>query len=69
MLNLNEARGEVLELPRKEARRSERKTPPRRQTRPVKASSTAWQSTALFALCVLFVLSIGLAIHSYQRSE
>ena len=71
MLDLNEARGEVLELPRKNRDESRSKRPPARQRpkRPAPRRATAWQSTALFCLCVLFVLAIGLAFHAYQRSE
>ena len=69
MLELKEAKGEVVELPR----RDEEETSPkraRRAPRPTRAAShiAAWQTTALFCLCVLFVLAIGLALHAYQRS-
>lgn len=30
--------------------------------------SSAWHSTALFSLCVLFVMAMGLAFHAYQRA-
>ena len=70
MLNLNEAGGEVLELTEKKqesrpaAERRRPKTLPRRP--PVR--SMAWQSTALFSLCVLFVAAIGLAFYAFQRA-
>ena len=70
MLELKEAKGEVVELPR----RDQEKTSPkraRRAPRPTRrpgAPIGAWQTTALFCLCVLFVLAIGLALHAYQRS-
>ena len=70
MLELKEAKGEVVELPR----RDQEKTSPkraRRALRPTRGPESpigAWQTTALFCLCVLFVLAIGLALHAYQRS-
>ncbi len=70
MLELKEAKGEVVELPR----RDQEKTSPKRARKsprpPRRAASriAAWQTTALFCLCVLFVLAIGLALHAYQRS-
>ena len=70
MLELKEAKGEVLELPR----RDQEKTAPSRVRRaprpPGHASSriAAWQTTALFCLCVLFVFAIGLALLAYRHS-
>jgi len=70
MLDLKEAKGEVLELPRRD---KEKSAPPRprrapQPTRHAPSRSAAWQTTALFCLCVLFVLAIGFAVHAYQRS-
>jgi len=48
-----------------------RKTPvrPAPPERRPQRRSTAWQSTALFSLCLLLVGAIGLAFHSYRRAS
>lgn len=71
MLDLKEAKGEVVELPRRdnEATGPRRTRPaPRAATRPAPSRHSAWQATALFSLCVLFVIALGLAFHAYQRA-
>jgi hypothetical protein len=71
MLDLKEAKGEVVELPRRdnEATGPRRTRPaPRPATRPARSRHSAWQATALFSLCVLFVIALGLAFHAYQRA-
>lgn len=70
MLELKEVKGEVLELPRRDQEKTGRERAPiaPRPTRRAPSSIAAWQTTALFCLCVLFVLAIGLALHAYQRS-
>lgn len=71
MLDLKETTGEVLELPRREKENSGprrgRSAPRPRPPAPTRHS--AWQTTALFSLCVLFVVAIGMAFHAYQRAE
>ena len=70
MFDLNDAPGEVLELGGK--KQESRPTPERRKPLPLPRRrpprSTAWQSTALFSLCVLFVAAIGLALYASQRA-
>lgn len=71
MLDLKEAKGEVVELPRRDNEttgpRRARSAP--RPTRPAPSRHSAWQATALFSLCALFVIAIGLALHAYQRAS
>jgi soluble lytic murein transglycosylase-like protein len=72
MLNLGEARGEILELPSKQsnARRPAERPRPNPRPRSMPGSHTnPWQSAALFSLCVLFVLAAGFAFYSYQRAS
>ena len=70
MFDLNDAPGEVLELGGK--KQESRPTPERRKPLPLPRRrpprSAAWQSTALFSLCVLFVAAIGLALYASQRA-
>lgn len=71
MLDLKEAKGEVVELPRRDSESIGPRRARPSASRPAgraPARSSAWQSTALFSLCVLFVIAIGLAFHAYQRS-
>lgn len=70
MLDLKEAKGEVLELPRRDNETAARRA--RRAPRPsprAPARHSVWQTVALFSLCVLFVVAIGLAFHAHQRAE
>ena len=71
MFDLNDAPGEVLELGGK--KQESRPTPERRKPLPLPRRrpprSTAWQSTALFSLCVLFVAAIGLASELLVRGS
>lgn len=72
MLNLGEARGEILELPSKQsnARRPVERARPSPRPRNAQAGhGSAWQSAALFCLCVLFVLAAGFAFYTYQRAS
>lgn len=69
MLDLKEMKGEVVELPRRDDATGPRRA--RANPRPAPRApsrGSAWQATALFSLCVLFVIAIGLAFHAYQRS-
>lgn len=71
-----ETKPEPLELNRapQDSRRVGKLRPVRRPVaepeprRRVRRGSSAWQSTALFSLCVLFVMALGLAFHAYQRA-
>lgn len=71
MLDVKETTGEVLELPRREKENSgtRRARSAPRPRPPAPARHSAWQTTALFSLCVLFVVAIGMAFHAYQRAE
>jgi hypothetical protein len=72
MLDLNEARGAVLELPqnKQDTRRPVRKSAyARPRPRPVETHrGSAWQSTALFSVCALLMVSIGLGYQAHQRA-
>lgn len=63
-------RGDIFEFSRKGKRVSsrppDRKAKPAPTTRPAR-HSPAWQSTALFSLCLLLLLAIGLAFHAFQK--
>lgn len=73
MIEKNEARGDVFEFSSGNAKtasptKSERpRTPPRRNP-PRKGRVGAWQSTALFMLCIVLVVALGLAYHAYDRA-
>ena len=74
MVDRNQERGDVFEF----SRQTQRPHPPSPTAKaprvPARARSaalrrrTAWQSTALFGLCLLLVLALGLAFHAFKKA-
>lgn len=75
MMDRNQAKasGDVFEFSRGGApeapQPTERPRTPPRPRPPMSGRSSAWQSTALFMLCMVLVVALGLAFHAYDRAS
>lgn len=74
MVDTNQERGDVFEFTRQKKRPHPQaptthaaRTPPRPKPIVIRRASP-WRSTALFGLCLLLVLALGLAFHSFKKA-